>query len=54
MPHLGQEPGASRTISGCMGRLYFVPFGAGNAGRRSPIYLAGSASNLVLQPAERK
>ena len=27
MPHFGQEPGWSRTISGCIGQVYCVPFG---------------------------
>ena len=54
MPHFGQEPGLLRTISGCMGQVYFDPFGAGASATRSPRYLAGSASNLPLQPAEQK
>ena len=29
MPHFGHSPGASRTISGCIGQVYCVPFGTG-------------------------
>src|ERR1035437_11090391 len=29
MPHMGHEPGASRTISGCIGQVYSVPFVGG-------------------------
>src|ERR1035437_2504860 len=29
MPQMGQEPGASRTISGCIGQVYSVPFVSG-------------------------
>ena len=54
MPQIGQEPGPSRTISGCIGQVYFVPAGAGFSAGRSPRYFAGSASNFPLQPAEQK
>jgi len=37
MPHSGQVPGPSCTISGCMGQVYSVPVGAG-----SPMCDAGS------------
>ena len=32
MPHLGQLPGSSRTISGCIGQVHFVAAGAGATG----------------------
>ena len=33
MPHLGQDPGASRTISGCIGQVHSVRVaGAGDTG----------------------
>src|SRR5437764_1104287 len=70
IPQIGQEPGASRTISGCMGQVYvtvLVPravatgsscFGA----RLIPIgvaglllrYLSGSALNFSRQPSAQK
>ena len=36
MPQFGQEPGLSRTISGCIGQVYCVPFGIGSGLGRSP------------------
>ena len=54
MPQIGQEPGLSRMISGCIGQVYCVPFGIGCGAGRSPRYFAGSASNFALQPAEQK
>src|SRR5258706_6444522 len=32
MPHLGQEPGPSRTISGCIGQGYLLPVAGGGGG----------------------
>jgi hypothetical protein len=34
MPHMGQAPGASRTICGCIGQVHWVAvaFGAGASG----------------------
>ncbi len=32
MPHFGQLPGWSRTISGCIGQVHSVAFGAGTTG----------------------
>src|SRR5690554_305161 len=48
IPHLGQSPGASVTISGCMGQVYFVPSGMGSGAGRSPSQASGSAANLSL------
>ena len=36
MPQIGQSPGPSRTISGCIGQVYCVPFGIGSGAGRSP------------------
>ena len=36
MPQIGQEPGLSRTISGCIGQVYWVPLGIGAGAGRSP------------------
>ena len=36
MPQSGQEPGLSRTISGCIGQVYCVPSGISDAAGRSP------------------
>ncbi len=56
MPQMGQVPGRSRTICGCMGQVYSAEAAGGGVGgaRRVPSYLGGSASNLVLQPREQK
>ena len=54
MPQIGQEPGLSRTISGCIGQVYCVPFGIAAAAGRPPSYVSGAASNFCLQPAEQK
>ncbi len=54
MPQIGQVPGASRRISGCIGHVYWLPggtlTGSTTAGDR---YFAGSAMNFVRQPAEQ-
>src|SRR5512145_3208054 len=54
IPHLGQEPGPSRTISGCMGQVYCAPLiasagGAGGATGPLLAYFAGSALNADAQ-----
>ena len=54
MPHLGQSPGWSCTISGCIGQVYCVPAGIGSGAGRSTRYRSGSASNFAWQPAEQK
>ena len=54
MPQIGQAPGLSRMISGCIGQVYCVPFGIACGSGLSPRYFAGSASNFTLQPAEQK
>jgi len=35
MPQIGQLPGASRTICGCMGQVYCAPAGAGSTAATS-------------------
>ena len=54
MPQIGQLPGASRTICGCIGQVYCEPAGAcstwASVGFR---YRSGSERNLVRQPAEQ-
>jgi hypothetical protein len=54
MPQIGQEPGLSRMISGCIGHVYCEPLGAADAAGFSPRYFAGSALNLPSQPEEQK
>ena len=62
MPQMGQAPGRSRTISGCMGQVYSAaPAGVSGAGAIDskgagwePSYLPGLASNFVLQPWAQK
>lgn len=56
IPQIGQLPGSSRTISGCIGQVHRVPGAA-----RSPTFAAlpdaknhGSASNFVRHPSEQK
>jgi hypothetical protein len=60
MPQIGQSPGASRRISGCMGQVQMVApasavtltaAGADAAGSR---YFAGSAAKRSRQRAEQK
>jgi hypothetical protein len=58
MPQSGHEPGPSRTTSGCIGQVYWVPAGAtagAASGSRSGSALrkncAGSRSNFARQPA---
>ena len=47
MPHFGHEPGPSRTISGCIGQVYFAPAGAfGASVRPACTYFCGSAWNF--------
>ena len=54
MPHFGQSPGWSCTISGCIGQVYCVPFGMASGAGRSPRYDSGSASNFDWQRSEQK
>ena len=56
MPQIGQEPGPTCRISGCIGQVKIVPAGIGAAGSRAagPRYFPGSAANFVRQPAEQK
>src|SRR6185312_11307643 len=54
MPQIGQSPGLSRTISGCIGQVYCVPIGIGAGSGRSPRYFSGSASNFFRQFSEQK
>src|SRR5690606_16643157 len=58
MPQIGQAPGPSRTISGCMGQVHLAPAGAvggawtvPDAGSGGLRYWPGFASNLLLQLA---
>ena len=44
MPQIGQLPGASRTISGCIGQVHSVPFGAACAGAGACAVCAGSGA----------
>ena len=46
MPQIGQEPGLSRTISGCIGQVYCVPFGGAGSTGRSLSWFSGAASNF--------
>src|SRR5580704_10456403 len=59
MPQMGQAPGPGRTISGCMGQVYSAD--AEDVGAElivtsgaEPSYLAGLASNFILQPCPQK
>src|SRR5205085_7156542 len=53
MPQMGQLPGASRMISGCIGHVYStVPAGSA-AGSAGFTYCAGFARNFSLQRAEQ-
>src|SRR6058998_817055 len=47
MPHLGQDPGALRTISGCIGQVYSAA--CAGSGLGSAAYFSGSARNLDTQ-----
>src|SRR3989442_3316172 len=47
MPHLGQDPGALRTISGCIGQVYSAA--CSGSGLGSAAYFSGSARNLDTQ-----
>ena len=55
MPQMGQDPGWSCTISGCIGQVYSAPatatWGADGLG---PRYLAGSAWNRFTQLRPQK
>jgi hypothetical protein len=54
MPQIGQLPGASRTISGCIGQVYREPVGGCSAAAAADFrYRAGSARNFARQPAEQ-
>src|SRR5688572_26478157 len=47
MPQIGQEPGSSRTISGCIGQTYSVRVaGAGNVSGSSAMPHFGQAPGL--------
>src|SRR5579885_1743158 len=57
MPQIGQLPGPSWRISGCIGQVYIVSLDAGGFGGAGSIgfrYLAGSAKNFGAQPAQQK
>ena len=55
IPQIGQSPGPSRTISGCIGQVYFVPGGTLSTGALAGSrYLAGSAANLSWHLCEQK
>ncbi len=54
MPQIGQVPGPSRTISGCIGQVYCAPGTATSGSRWGASQRGGSATNLVWQPAEQK
>src|SRR5262245_57024282 len=58
MPQIGQAPGPSRTICGCMGHVQriFAPAGAEGADDASgpARYFAGSAANFSRQPGAQK
>jgi hypothetical protein len=55
MPQIGQLPGWSRTISGCIGQVHDVPGGAtGAAGLPPPAKRPGSATNRSRQRAPQK
>src|SRR3989442_5617126 len=47
MPHLGQDPGALRTISGCIGQVDSAA--CAGSGLGSAAYFSGSARNLDTQ-----
>ncbi|MCY1379223.1 hypothetical protein D9M69_669210 [compost metagenome] len=54
MPQIGQEPGLSRMISGCIGQVYCEPLGATGAAGLPERYFAGSTLNLSSQLDEQK
>ena len=54
MPQIGQSPGASRTISGSIGHVYFTPSGTGWGSARGPRNSSGEASKRVWQRPEQK
>ena len=55
MPQIGQAPGSSRMISGCIGQVYCVPFGIGaGAGRFAEISFRDRPRTFARQPAEQK
>ena len=47
MPQMGHEPGAGRTISGCMGQVYSVRAEASGTSGSSAIPQEGQAPGLV-------
>src|SRR3546814_15989802 len=53
MPQIGQVPGPSCTISGCMGQVWRVPGGGGGRGSAwsGGRERCGSAKNFVRTPA---
>ena len=52
MPHLGQLPGASRTISGCIGQVYFIvwPLAATGWAVLQPVRVerAATSNNAII------
>jgi hypothetical protein len=55
MPQMGQAPGPTCRISGCMGHVYMVPSGTGFARTCSGArYFSGSARNRSRHLAEQK
>ena len=56
MPQIGQLPGPSRTISGCIGQVHSAPCGAAVGGGigSSPTKRSGSATNRSRQRAPQK
>jgi hypothetical protein len=55
MPQIGQVPGPSRRISGCIGQVQTESCaGFDVSGFSSPRNLSGSATNFARQPALQK
>ena len=53
IPQIGQSPGPTCSISGCIGQVKIVPSGIGSGAGPAPKYVSGSASNLSLHRDEQ-
>jgi hypothetical protein len=54
IPHIGQVPGPSCRICGCIGQVQIAPGVASGCARAPPRKASGSARNLLRQPALQK